>query len=190
MAPSCFRPSAVPTLTWVGVVHTRYLGPSRQWRSAPRRIRPEPHGHIRGQTDRKTGPRCYPNTRPESVLSDSAVDEQLDPRYVSAVLRSEEYGGTTQIVGRAQPVQGNVCDDTRFVLICEKVGEAGCVCVARTQYIHPDPRTFQVQDPTARQGADRRFCRVVYRERRVPLIDAIEPVRITEASGDSSGSAF
>src|SRR5262245_18433116 len=50
-------------------------------------------------------------------LGQAAIDEQLDPCYVAAVVRGEEHGGIRDLVRRAHPAHRHGGHDVRLELV-------------------------------------------------------------------------
>ena len=82
-----------------------------------------------------------------SDLGRTAIDEQLDPVNVSAVVGRQEYRRLAEIVRRADPAERNGSDGLGLLLIRQKMGEAGSRRVTGAQYVDPDVASLQVDDP-------------------------------------------
>jgi hypothetical protein len=96
-----------------------------------------------------------------SDLRGAAVDEQLNPGDVGAVVGSEEHRRFAKIIRRGEPAERNRCNHRRFFLICHKMREAGCIGVSGAQYVYADVAPLEVDYPGAGERAYRGLCRVV-----------------------------
>src|SRR5580658_2645257 len=105
-------------------------------------------------------------------LSQAAIDEQLDASYVAAVVGGQEQDGLRDFIRGAGTAQGNIANRALYKLIdlFLRHPERGVVAWrrddARTDCIHPNLASLEVDGPGARKRADRGLGRAVDAEGR------------------------
>src|SRR5260370_27548041 len=92
-----------------------------------------------------------------SDLSRAAVDEQLYPGDIGAVVGGEKHRSLAEIVRRAEAAERNGGDDRAFVLIRHQMGQAGGRRGPGTQHVAAQVAPLEVDDPAARKRA---YCRL------------------------------
>src|SRR5499427_6383811 len=91
-------------------------------------------------------------------LCDAAIDKQLRPRDVAAVVGSEKNDGPGDLIGRAEPAERNAGENRLQTVPARSCGrqgviESGSVDEARAHRVHADAALLQVRREGPREQA-------------------------------------